>query len=299
MTADVAEALAVARYLAASGVSVFVARPAGGRTWDPTGGTGGCGYWLPRGWQHTEADPAVIDRWMPGYGLAAVMGHVVAGVDVDPRHGGMESLAGLPTPTVYGVASTPSDGWHGLIRTLGVGSRDAVRPGIDVKDGRRDGGGRGFLWISPTVKVSKVTGEIRPYRWVRPPDFTGIEGDTSGEALADVIRALRTPPATPRPARTPLPAVTGDARTRAYLKAAVHGEISRVLNAEPGTRNASLVRAAYSLGQLAAEGLVPADDVEAALITAAAHVGLPEREATATVKSGMTAGLSTPRSTTP
>lgn len=53
-------ALDVARDLARHGIPVFLARPdvdpATGQ-WRPGGGTGGCGYWLPKGWQHKRPDP--------------------------------------------------------------------------------------------------------------------------------------------------------------------------------------------------------------------------------------------------
>lgn len=191
---QVDDALAVARVLVSAGIPLVCARPArhadGG--WDPAGGTGGCGYWLPRGWQHSEPDRRVVDEWQPGDALAAVMGHGVDAIDVDPRNGGdlsRETLVGRGImPRVVGVAATPSGGTHEFITSLGVGSRDALLPGLDVKGGRPAGSSRGLVFVAPTVKRSKTTGELVAYRWVSAPDFASVPAtDSSGEGLAALI----------------------------------------------------------------------------------------------------------------
>jgi AAA domain len=193
---DVLADLDTARYLARHGVPIFRGEPAmvEGK-WDPTGGTGHTGYWLPTGWQQTKPDPTVIDRWRPGDALCAVMGHTVDGLDVDPRSGGDATKAGLQQagmwPRSYGAAATPSGGTHDLVAPLGVHSCDDVAAGLDIKAGV-NGYGHGFLFIGPTVKRSKVTGEIGKYGWVISPDLDAIdEGDDSGQPLADKIRAKR------------------------------------------------------------------------------------------------------------
>jgi hypothetical protein len=194
LTPEQVRALDVARALAVAGIPVFRARPAKGAddAWYSTSGTGGCGYRIPTGWQKKKPDPAVIDKWQPGEALCAVMGQGLDLVDLDPRNGGIvESLNGA-MPTTYGVAATPSEGWHGFVRTLGVRSRDKVLPGIDVKAGDADGNGRGFAFIAPTVRKSKTTGELVAYRWERPPDLDALAAaadDRTGEKLAAMVRA--------------------------------------------------------------------------------------------------------------
>lgn len=197
-TDTILDALDHARHLAEHGVPIFVARPAldPSGQWDPAGGTGGCGYLLPTGWENTPADPATLDDWRPGCAVAAVMGHIVDGLDVDPRHGGDATASGWVGaglyPTSYGQQATPSGGWHELIVALGVGSRDAAAPGVDVKGGRPDRTGRGFLFLAPTVKISKATGELAAYRWTVPPNLDDLDpADDSGAWLADRIRMLR------------------------------------------------------------------------------------------------------------
>lgn len=195
MTPDEAAALDVARRLAASGIPIFIAKP------DASTKTG---FRPPPRWERTVPDPAVVDLWQPGLALCAVMGCGLDLIDFDPRNGGDPSALNGLTPQLYGLAGTPSGGIHGFIASLGVGSRDNVLPGIDVKGGIPDGSSRGFAFIAPTVRVSAVTGEPAAYRWHQVPDLSRLGGqDTSGTALATRIRELRTSHETVRGAGGP------------------------------------------------------------------------------------------------
>lgn len=111
--------------------------------------------------------------------------------------------------------------------------------------------------------------------------------------LAELVRDSYVPPAVPAP-RLPL---TDRAQGRAYAMAALRAETERVAAARPGTRNVTLNRAAFSLGQLVAAGLIPPIPVITSLIDAARYAGLPEDEAVTTVRSGMEAGARKPRAT--
>ena len=180
---EIAAALDVARRLATSGIPIFIAHP------DSTAKTG---FRPPPRWERTAPDPAVVDLWRPGLALCAVMGCGLDLVDFDPRNGGDPSVLNGMTPRFYGLAATPSGGAHAFIASLGVGSRDNVLPGVDIKGGVPDGSSRGFAFIAPTVRVSAVTGEPVPYGWVQVPDLSRLNGqDTSGANLAARIRELR------------------------------------------------------------------------------------------------------------
>jgi hypothetical protein len=102
------------------------------------------------------------------------------------------------------------------------------------------------------------------------------------------------------PVVLPVPAprlpVADLAQGRAYAMAALRAETSRVAAAVPGTRNDTLNRAAFSLGQLVTAGLLPPVPVITGLISAAMYAGLPEEEAVRTVRSGMAGGARKPRS---
>ncbi len=102
---DVEKALKVARSLIDCSVALCTAPPAvdAAGAWQPTGGTGGCGYWLPSRWQGSVPDVQVLEQWQPGHALAAVMGHQFDAIDIDPRNGGdasrenlQSSACGLP-----------------------------------------------------------------------------------------------------------------------------------------------------------------------------------------------------------
>jgi hypothetical protein len=147
------------------------------------------GFDLPGKWEQTKPDVSVVDRWKPGWAICAVGGVVADFVDVDPRNGGNDPaklmMADGNWPHSYGRAVTPSGGTHDIISPLGIG-KDA-RDGIDYQGGAPDGSGRGFVFIAPTVRPSKVTGEPVAYRWTREPDFgdmAAFKADNSGHYFA-------------------------------------------------------------------------------------------------------------------
>ena len=91
-------------------------------------------------------------------------------------------------------------------------------------------------------------------------------------------------------------AAIAEIRSRSsYAASALRAEVEHVLSAEPGVRNHTLNRAAYSLGQLVAGGLLPDEPTAAVLAAAAKTVGLAERETHATIRSGLAAGARRPR----
>jgi putative DNA primase/helicase len=130
-----------------------------------------------------------VDDWREGLALCAVGGHVFDWHDVDPRHGGDASAAGLSElPTVCGKVRTCSGGWHDLIACLGIGKHTNWRPGLDLQGGKPDGTGRGFAFLPPTVRPSKADGVARRYIWEKTPEAPA-DADDSGRALAALILA--------------------------------------------------------------------------------------------------------------
>jgi hypothetical protein len=109
-----------------------------------------------------------------------------------------------------------------------------------------------------------------------------------------LLRAIR-PPA-PSTSRTPLPAAPRD--SSAWTRAAVDGELARLRAAAEGTRNATLNRVAFRLGQIIGAGHLNEPDIEPLLIEHGIAIGLREREVVTTVHSGLRAGEGTPRGPT-
>ena len=101
------------------------------------------------------------------------------------------------------------------------------------------------------------------------------------------MRPKRSVVAHPMPQATP----AGEA----YADAALRGEVAKVAAAPPGCRNDTLNTAAFALGTLIGSGQLTHEAAESRLMAAAMAVGLTEREARATITSGIDAGVSHPR----
>lgn len=176
------------------------------------------------------------------------------------------------------IVDTPSGGCHLYFSAAGDArvrnSAGVVGPHIDV---RADGGyvvGAG----------SRIGGHAYAARGRRAPA-------PLPSWLERLIRDSYLPP--PVPGQRP--PVADRAQGRTYAIAALRAETERVASARPGTRNDTLNRAAFSLGQLVAAGLIPPIPLITSLIDAARHAGLPEDEAVRTVRSGLDAGARKPR----
>lgn len=175
----IASALDAARSLAMLGVPLFVAPPM--PIDDPQAERRL--FREPSGWQSSKPDPRVVDRWEPGMMLAAVTGVALDVIDTDPRNGGVagREAIGRLMPAPVAVAATPRGGSHEWIPRLFLrkASGDtAPWPGVDVLAGDREGKGRAYVRLAPTVTLH---GE---YRWLLPPDPDRVGGDAAPLARA-------------------------------------------------------------------------------------------------------------------
>jgi hypothetical protein len=171
-------------------------------------------------------------------------------------------------------------------------------------------GGCHLYFTAPAKPVRNSTGRVGPLIDIRADGGYVIGagsriGDRAYVTRGDflpltlplppwIARLLADSPALPAGAAPPLPLPDGP-RGRAYALAALREETNRVATARPGTRNDTLNRAAFSLGQLVAAHLLPPLPVMTALADAAACAGLPDDEARRTIRSGMAAGAKKPR----
>ncbi|HEX6238288.1 MAG TPA: bifunctional DNA primase/polymerase [Acidimicrobiales bacterium] len=204
-----------------------------------------------------EAPPA---EWPGATGGADVLDQLAA------RHG--QTLA--PTWTV----ATPSGGRHRYYLAPKAGGpwrNTAGRAGWHI-DTRASGG----YVVAPGSLV-----DGRAYLLV---------DDTPPVPLPGWLARLLDPPAPPAPAA---PAAPPAARGRAgYATAALRGEVQRVLDAPPGTRNAALNRAAWNLARHIATGLLTRSLVEDVLCEAGrAAGGQTPTGVAATVRSAIDARL--------
>ncbi len=84
-------------------------------------------------------------------------------------------------------------------------------------------------------------------------------------------------------------------RNTKYAQVALEKELSELKNAREGGRNTALNKASFALGQLIAGGLLSRLDAENALGNAAFSIGLEIHETEKTIKSGIEAGIASPR----
>lgn len=260
--------------LAGAGLYVFPCRP---------------GSKIPataHGFKDATRDPATIRRWWadrPAANIGIATGPSGLGVvDLDGPEGiatWRALTAEHPTDRTL-TARTPSGGAHLYFRDPAGRLRSLVRrlgPGIDTK-------GIGGCVVAPPSRRG-----ARRYTWCEGPQFARLP-DVPGW----IVAALQ-PPAGPPASAVEARQLIGDTRHRKYAERALEGEVQAVLDAAPGTRNATLNAAAYCLGQLVGAGLLNEAATGAALTLAGEAVGLPLSEVHRTVRSGLTAGAAHPR----
>ena len=211
-------------------------------------------------------------------------------IDKDP--GGDVSGLNLPN-TVTGKTGRP-EAFHFFFHhdgTLG-NSNGKLGSHIDV---RGDGGQVVF-----PGSVHPETG-VR-YEWVEGHEPWNIE---VAELPAHVVELLLAPDKAkgsggreagppPLPKAQPPKEPPADALKR-YAARAMKFELAAVCSARDGTRNDTLNKAAFSLGTLVGGGYLDRGEVEAALRGAAESAGLGVQEASATIRSGIEAGVKQPR----
>jgi hypothetical protein len=229
----------------------------------------------PNGCYDATTDPDVIGRWWtqwPGADVGIRTGGGLAVLDVDPRHGGDETLARLED--AHGwlrtmTARTGGGGWH-LYFAGDLPARSAFLPGLDLK---AEGG---YVVAPPSTHASG-----RRYEWVAPADLP-TEPQPAPAWLAELVDPPRSNRAPSRSVNTYVKFSEG-AR---YVAAAIEAECMAVANAPEGERNETLNRAAFALGRFVAEGKADPLAVHDALTAAARHAGLTQREIRLTIRSG-------------
>lgn len=204
-------------------------------------------------------------------------------VDVDPDHGGEESLERLvalhgPLPPGRAVR-TGSGGLHlhfahpgGVVRNS-AGTK--LGAGLDV---RGDGG---YVVAPPSrhssgglyAAASGCTTVPRAPTWLLGRILTPERSSTEPRRVVKL----------------------GDARQSSWAQAAVVAEATAVLAAAQGSRNATLNRAAFRLGQIVGGGALDRDEVGLLLVESGLAAGLGRREVELTVASGLRAGEQSPR----
>lgn len=188
----------------------------------------------------------------------------------------LERINGRLPPTV--AQRTPTGGHHRFFRINGVEIRNRASkagPGIDTR------GEGGYVVAPPSVHPNG-----HPYEWM---DGAGLDTELADAPAWLVDLLTKKPEPTPSPNREPTD------RSNAYVEAAFARELAALSGAHQGARNDQLNLSAFALGQFVGAGLLGRSRCEIALRSAAAGLGLDERETIGTIKSGLDAGALQPR----
>lgn len=243
------------------------------------------------GLKEATTDPDRIRAWWkkhPFANVAIATGEAsdLVVLDVDPAHGGEDSIVALredlgDLPKTF-VVKTGGGGWHSYFRYPGEEVRNSagrLGPGLDI---RGDGG---YVVAPPSNHASG--GE---YSWAEAAEEMAV----FPEMLLQVLRKPPYVPPAPAAEAGPRPAVMTGAGLPYGLRG-LQAECAAVTSAPPGTRNVTLNRAAFSVGQLVAGGELDDAAASSALLAAALGCGLGEAEARRTIQSGMAGGARFPR----
>lgn len=242
------------------------------------------------GSKDATTDEAQIRAWwtaspMANVAIATGRASGIYVVDIDAESDPI--MARLPQTW---IARTRGGGWHYVYRlpdgvTLPNSAKETKDPAERSADARNLGenidtrGEGGYILVFPSVVGGKG------YAWendVEPVDLPGW-----------IVERLK-----PREVVRSMTRQTFALASTSWAQKALDEECRRMEATGKGGRNDQLNRSAFSLGQIVAAGHLSAAVVEGRLLESAGRVGLSEREALATIASGMKGGSQHPRSPT-
>lgn len=212
-------------------------------------------------WQiEATTDSTQLSRWFhtrshANLGVATGPKSGIWILDVDPRHGGAESLAKLiaehgPLPLTL-VQDTPSGGLHYVFRWPadgGVRTRAHIDDGLDVR------GEGGQFVVQPSTITDKETGEIREWKW---RNWGQPIADAPEWLLAAVRAHHAQQPAEPGP-QPKIPLGWGDRdREEAVARGALDGVCDEIRSAPNSAQEQTLNGGAYRIGRWVARGHLP------------------------------------------
>ena len=225
----------------------------------------------------SSADPEQIRQWgaffgdkILGYGLPTGSVNGIWALDIDNKDGksGFEYLQsiGVTQQPYTAYQHTPSGGMHLFFRM----SDNRFHPTSVNTETKVDTRGEGgFCWL---YQPDFSAGFSEAPDWVWSQVITKKKKDKSEVLNSNLI-----------------------SMDPGLALEEFNASINAILNAGQGERNHTLNTHAYVVGQLVANGALPKDYAYEQLKLAAIKIGLPEREAHATIMSGISNGLDNPR----
>jgi len=261
------------------------------------------GKLAPHGLKDATADPETIRAWWkvePEANVGLPTGLHFDALDIDGPEAlvALESVGGpavvkevdgllVCADDVEGPTVSTPRGWHCYVAPTGRGNTVKLGGLADV-DWRGRGG---YVVAPPSVKADGgtwdwMTGstlDLGPDTEIRPAPAWVL-------SLFDRRQGGDTPPGGGTP-----PSIPRHAGRTGYGAAALERELGRLASAQEGTRNHQLNRSAHALGQLVGAGALMAEETGQALLMVADRIGLSPGEAEATIRSGLIAGIRSPR----
>lgn len=230
------------------------------------------------GVKEATKDSATIKAWWRRFpdanvGIACGEPSGIVVIDVDPRNGGSETITRLSMrghvfpdcPT----AVTGGGGRHLFVRfdpRIG-NSKDKIGKGIDVKSTG------GYVVAAPSFVPCTDGRGTGHYRWLRRPSETRIP------RVPIWASTLLVPP--PRPPQSKVPLMDGPRN--------IHGLIKFLTAAGSGERNNRLYWCSRRVAEMVRAHQVAEGGAVSQLLAASAAVGLPPKEAAATIRSAFIA----------
>lgn len=286
-------------------------------------------FYRPRGWQQNQ--PEALERVVQWFrtptqlfpntpAICGNMGGAVVVVDVDLRNGGditkVRALLDELRVRVFAEVTTPSGGKHfytaghpdlPTVHSTAENKRLPGFPGVDIQSFRTNVflpgtfrpkyNGAGYTIefddLDDLITQGDPEGAERFAIWVADHAASRIRGGGVGTGRAEFQFDSApewdgTPP---------------DERQQRYLDAALEAEAEKVAEAQPGGRNDTLNAAALKMGHYVAGAGLDQDRVVQRLELAAVACGLADEDGVesvqATIRSGLRAGINTPRAVPP
>ena len=260
---------------AAEGVAVFALCPRGKVPAIPKREGG-------RGFYDATTDVRVICEWWqrwPNANIGTPTGQQFDVLDVDPRHGGDESLTALvrefgPLPRTD--ETTTGGGGRHLYFVADPRlrcSEGKLGPGLDVR------AAGGYVVAPPSVHPSG-----RPYRWVAPRA-------PLAPWPSSLVSGLLPKPSPSAPCAAARIAAPG---ASAYGAAVLRRACESVAAAVEGIRHVTLRKRARTVAGFVASGEIELSVALSCLMSAADSAGLPQREAEAVVAWAFDRGMQDP-----
>jgi hypothetical protein len=246
---------------------------------------------LGHGLYDAVVDPAIVAGWWkrtPRANIGLPTGHAFDALDIDGPEA-LDSLEvwseGRPGDDIEGPTVATPRGWHCYVAPTGRGNAVNVGglAGIDWR------GVGGYVVAPPSVRDDGGS-----WTWMTGTSLD-LGPDTPIVPAPDWVLSLFD-------RRSDHPVASGLPRHAGYTgygAAALERELGRLAITLPGGRNHQLNASAYSLGQLVGAHALGAEETGQALLRVAMGLGLDEQEAIATIRSGMAAGIRSPRRKVP